>query len=364
MAVAVFALEPGESFAVERAERLLDLVALFLNAREPVSWADIQEAFPEDYAAGSAEANIRKFERDKADLAELGIALLYLQGDEREKDGYLLDRSGYYLPELGLQPDELAVLYAAGSAALAEEAFPFREDLAHALKKMAFAAGDAPGAGRSWARMASLRVDAEGEPDQLAQHVALLSRAIAGRKRAKLRYRSLGSGEVSTREVDPYGLVYRLGRWSLAGHCHLRKDRRVFRVDRIQKLEVNEARPRSPDFEVPADFSLDDIAASRPWEYGGRPPFEARVRLAPELAFLADRTFAGAQVVERSKRGVILSFPVSDGEALLRAVLPLGERAEIVGPPELRRRAREVLEDLLERHEAGESVAARARRGA
>ena len=138
---------------MERAERLLDLVALFLNAHEPVSWADIQEAFPEDYAQGSAEANIRKFERDKADLLELGIALAYLQGEEREKDGYVLDRSGYYLPELKLQPDELAVLYAAGSAALAEEAFPFREDLAHALKKMAFAANDDPGAGRDWARI-------------------------------------------------------------------------------------------------------------------------------------------------------------------------------------------------------------------
>ncbi len=349
---------------MERAERLLDLVALFLNAREPVSWGDIQEAFPDDYAAGSPEANIRKFERDKADLAELGIALVYLQGDEREKDGYQLDRSGYYLPDVGLQPDELAVLYAAGSAALAEEAFPFREDLAHALKKMAFAAGDGPGAGRSWARMASLR---EGEADQLAQHVASLSGAIASRKRARLRYRSLARGQVSDRDVDPWGLVYRFGRWSLAGYCHLRKGRRVFRVDRILRLEINETRPRSPDFEVPPDFRLDEVASARPWEYGGREPFEARLRLAPELAFLAERTFAGSQVVERSKRGLVLSLPVSDGEALLRAVLPLGEGAEIVGPPELRRRARELLEDLLARHEAGESVSAgpaRARRGA
>ncbi|MHB8418841.1 MAG: helix-turn-helix transcriptional regulator [Myxococcales bacterium] len=354
---------------MERAERLLDLVALFLNAREAVSWADIQEAFPADYAAGSAEANIRKFERDKADLAELGISLVYVQGEERDKDGYLLDRGGYYLPELSLAPDELAVLYAAGAAALAEAAFPFREDLAHALKKMAFAAGDEPGVGRSWGRTAPLReAPEEGQGDgtsPLAQHVALLSRAVATRKRVKLRYRSLGRGQVSDREVDPYGLVYRFGRWSLAGYCHLRKGQRVFRVDRILKLDLNESRPRTPDFELPADFSLDAIAAARPWEFGGRAPFEARLRLAPELAFLAERSFAGSQVVERSKRGVVLALPVSDGEAFLRAVLPLGEGAEIIGPPALRQRARSLLEDLLARHEAGEPpVAARKRRRA
>jgi proteasome accessory factor B len=344
---------------LERAERLLDLVALFLNAHEPVSWADIQEAFPEDYAQGSAEANIRKFERDKADLLELGIALAYLQGEEREKDGYVLDRSGYYLPELKLQPDELAVLYAAGSAALAEEAFPFREDLAHALKKMAFAANDDPGAGRDWARIggSSDRPEAvEGAGPTLAQHVAMLSKAIAMRKRATLRYRSLQRGQVSDRDVDPYGLVYRHGAWSLAGHCHLRKGPRVFRVDRILQLTTNESKPRSPDFEIPADFRVEDVAGARPWEFGRHEAFEARLRLAPDLAFLSDRTFAGAQVVEKSKRGVVLSLQVSDGDALLRAVLPLGEGAEIVGPPELRQRARAVLEDLLARHEDAEPV--------
>ena len=35
---------------------------------------------------------------DKADLAELGLTLTYVQGEERDKDGYLLDRGSCYLP--------------------------------------------------------------------------------------------------------------------------------------------------------------------------------------------------------------------------------------------------------------------------
>lgn len=344
---------------MERAERLLDLVALFLNASEAVSWPDIQEAFPADYAHGSPEANIRKFERDKADLLELGIALVYLQGEEREKDGYELDRTSYYLPELRLQPDELAVLFAAGAAALSEEAFPFREDLSHALKKMAFAAGDrgskgarpAGGSPHDWTRLPAPRELTPREAGgSLAHNVAELSRALASRKRTTFRYHSLQRGELLERQVDPYGLVYRFGSWILAGHCHLRAGRRHFRVDRIRDLKLNEARPRSPDFEVPADFRLADIAAARPWEYEKHPPLEARVRFASELAFLAARDFPSAAQVERGPRGVVLAVPVRDGEALLRALLPLGEGVEILGPPELRARAKELLSELLERH--------------
>jgi proteasome accessory factor B len=349
---------------VERAERLLDLVALFLNAREPISWAEIQEAFPEDYARGSPEANIRKFERDKAELLELGIALVYLQGEEREKDGYQLDRSGYYLPDLKLKPDELAVLFAAGSAALSGPAFPFREDLIHALKKMAFAAGDDPGAGRDWSRMTAPRAgDAKDGQSRMSERLEQLSRGVAGRKRVTLRYNTLQRGEVLKRDVDPYGLVYRFGTWILVGYCHLREAVRSFRVDRVLALSLNEARPRSPDFELPAGFQLSEYAVARPWEFHRHRPQEARLKLSTDMAWLAERTFAGSPVVAKDGGGVTLAIKFSDGEALLRAVLPLGEGAEILAPPELRQRARDLLRDLLQRHGGAreEVVVARAR---
>src|SRR4051812_37824306 len=109
---------------MDRTERLLDLVALLLDAPEPVSWAELKAAFPEDYGQGSEEATERKFERDKAELLELGIPLVYVQGDEDRRDGYALARDAYYLPAVDFTPEELAVLYAAGSAALASGAFP------------------------------------------------------------------------------------------------------------------------------------------------------------------------------------------------------------------------------------------------
>src|SRR6266498_2653785 len=129
---------------MQKDQRLLDLAALLLKAAEPVSWRQIQEQFSEDYA-GKGEAAIRKFERDKADLLELGIPVRWVGGDEDLPAGYLIDKDEFYLPDLKLPPEDLALLYLAGSAALANGTFPYARDLAHALNKLSFAAR-APGA--------------------------------------------------------------------------------------------------------------------------------------------------------------------------------------------------------------------------
>ena len=77
---------------MQKAERLLDLAAFLLRAAEPVSWREIQEQFPADYG-GSEEAAVRKFERDKAELLELGIPVRWVSQDEDLPAGYLIDRA-------------------------------------------------------------------------------------------------------------------------------------------------------------------------------------------------------------------------------------------------------------------------------
>lgn len=64
---------------------------------------------------------------------------------------------------------------------------------------------------------------------------ALASAAQSG-ERVRLRYVD-NDGRSSDRDIDPYGLARRGGRWYVVGHCHLRKDLRSFRIDRIETVE-------------------------------------------------------------------------------------------------------------------------------
>jgi predicted DNA-binding transcriptional regulator YafY len=68
-------------------------------------------------------------------------------------------------------------------------------------------------------------------------------------RRVRLRYRS-GLSRETEREVDPYGVMHREGYWYAVGHCHLRGDMRLFRLDRVLEAEMLEetfARPAGLD---------------------------------------------------------------------------------------------------------------------
>jgi predicted DNA-binding transcriptional regulator YafY len=68
-------------------------------------------------------------------------------------------------------------------------------------------------------------------------------------RRVWIKYRSGRPGQESEREIDPYGVVYRTGKWYCVGHCHLRNDTRMFRLDRVLEASLRDER-----FTRPANF--------------------------------------------------------------------------------------------------------------
>jgi proteasome accessory factor B len=338
---------------MHKAERLLDVAAFLLKAVEPISWREIQEQFPTEYG-GSEEAAVRKFERDKSDLLDLGIPVRWAARDEDLPSGYVIDRDEFYLPNLELPPEDLALLYMAGSAALAQRAFPYAKDLAHALNKLSFAAR-APGTSET-AALAARRLslgdegDAPGEGDGgIARKLEELSTAIAAKKRVHVVYEGAERAARTERDVDPYGLYQAGGAWFLVGHCHLRSDLRTFHLGRIAELKVNSAAPRTPDFVVPSDFALRDLATRETWEYAIHPPERCVVRLESPVSPEARASFGPRAEVRDEDGGVTVTVVATNAEALVRHVLALGERAEIVAPPRLRAKARAILSALARR---------------
>src|SRR3954468_2101959 len=105
-----------------RTERLLSLVALLLGARDPVPFSELREAFPDDFG-GTRDSAERKLERDKAELVQIGVPIEFVPPSADDQlGGYRIDRAKFFLRDPKLTPEESAALYAAGSAALAEDA--------------------------------------------------------------------------------------------------------------------------------------------------------------------------------------------------------------------------------------------------
>ena len=95
---------------MNRTERLLYLIDYLLKSSEPVSWSEIKNRFPEDYAQGAEEMMQRRFERDKAELVSLGIPIEYRRGDDVSKEGYIILEEKLFLRQIEFIPAASSLL--------------------------------------------------------------------------------------------------------------------------------------------------------------------------------------------------------------------------------------------------------------
>lgn len=296
----------------DRSKRLLDLVMLLLGARTPVTFRDIREQFP-SYQTANVEAGLRAFERDKADLLELGVPIRYVTPDEDdslEDGGYVIDLKRYRLPEVNLTTDEISALVLAASVARAVPGGSYPKIVDLALKKLAFDLPEAPDTPTAFPPAADAMRQTvlvhfpptSAAARDIGERFADLEGATRNRKRVTIRYQAGSDGTQSSRDVDPYALVYREGAWLLVGWCHLRREVRSFRVDRILDVQVA-PKPKSPDFERPADFDARAYANRSVWTFRVAPPEEVELEIRAEAAELANEDFGPDAVRDRRDDG-------------------------------------------------------------
>ncbi|HJL05363.1 MAG TPA: WYL domain-containing protein [Polyangiaceae bacterium LLY-WYZ-15_(1-7)] len=327
---------------MDRLERLLDLVHVLQTAPRPVPLSALKDQFA-DYAEGSDEAVRRKFERDKAELARIGVVLRYVE-DEEGDAGYFVDAEATYLPDLPLDEADRAVLATAAQAALADPSFPHRRALRLALAKLGATPDDAV------PEVHLAHGAADDLPEGGASRLEALGAALTARKRVRLRYRKARADDATERDVDPYGLFLRRGAWYLVGRDHRSGETRMFRVSRIEEATPNTKKPGTPDFEVPADFDLDAVMRTSPLRYAVHAPVEARVRVDPDVAFLLERQWGPPDA------DGVFTVETTHLDFLVDQVLGLGRRAELLAPPEGRARVAAALRAVLEAHGAEEAA--------
>src|SRR5205814_1634847 len=70
------------------------------------------------------------------------------------------------------------------------------------------------------------------------RRLVLARRAIEERRVVRLLYHAFRRDAPDPRDVEPIRLVHLSDAWHLAGYCRLRQGPRLFRLDRIDRLEV------------------------------------------------------------------------------------------------------------------------------
>jgi predicted DNA-binding transcriptional regulator YafY len=162
------------------------------------------------------------------------------------------------------------------------------------------------------------------DPDVLST----LTHASLTGHRVWMRYSSWSNDETA-RELDPYGVVALYGRWYLHGWCHLRQDRRTFRVDRIRRVDLlPQTFERSDNIDVLAAVEA-SLALSRGWRVA--------VRVHAPIAEVRPHVRNAFAVLERDGEDqTLLLASADDVDWFAWRLMTVPFEMTVLEPPELR----------------------------
>ncbi|MCB0986918.1 MAG: WYL domain-containing protein [Microthrixaceae bacterium] len=300
--------------SARRLERLVSLMNVLQDTTRALSAAELR-----DRVAGYPDNNDsfhRQFERDKDELREMGIPLVVeaVPASDPPILGYRIDRRELFQTPSDLTEDEVEALNMAASVV----------GFSGGLSRQAlFKVGGVAAAG-------SQRVEMVYDADLIAMFTAVVDRCV-------LRF--VYHGEA--REVDPARLQFARGRWYLGGFDRGRRGFRWFRVSRVEGgLEVGAPNSAQTIADHGATLTLD------PWALPGDPPVTARIWFDPVAASTVRDQVPDATVLADDGDGLVVEMEVLNWEGFRSWVLTFLERAEVLGPPDLRQMMVDWLESI------------------
>jgi len=306
-----------------RAERLVNLVLCLLSTRQFLTAERIRTAVPgyepDDGASRADEAFKRMFERDKAELRELGVPLETGKTSIFDtEEGYRIARRDYELPAVSLEPDEAA---AVGLAARLWQSAELADAARGALLKLRAGGVDVEPA-------RTLDVEPRLDAAEEALHPCLDS-VQAGRA-VQFAYRK-PDGVESDREVEPWGVVSWRGRWYLVGYDRDRGAPRCFRLSRV----LGAVRPIGPEGAVKVPTGIDlvgYVVATEPPEFHRLARVRVRRGQGVWLRKIAARIVPG----ERGSDWDVAEIGYDDPEWIADRVARQGSSAVVDEPAEVR----------------------------
>jgi predicted DNA-binding transcriptional regulator YafY len=285
---------------------------------------------PNQKAAALAEklgVSVRTLHRYFAALDEMGIPVYTERGPQ---GGFSLVR-GYKMPPLVLTPEEATAVYL--GTGMVEEMWGslYREAARGALAKLENVLPDEQLQEVAWARRSLVATGMHrADLEALAPFLEKLRRAVREHRRVSVHYRSSRSPHPEPREIDLYALVHRWGWWYAIGYCHLRRELRSFRVDRMHALNLT-----AQVFQTPDDF---DIRAYLADEWKAQPLIAVRMRFAPQVAHVAQYNRVYWESLEEQPDGsVLVTMHTPDLMWAASNALAYGPMVKVLEPPELQR---------------------------
>jgi predicted DNA-binding transcriptional regulator YafY len=290
--------------------------------------------------ADEFEVSPRTIQRDLDSMRELmGAPLVY----DRFKKGFYYDQE-FSLPKPNLNEGEIIALFLTDKLLAQLEGTPYAAYLASAGEKLRCLLTDQVSffmeQEADFISIAS--VPLRGDEVKLAERFAVLEKARRQKCSVEIEHYSVQHNQLTRRVLAPYHLHLREGTWYVIGYCHLRKEVRLFALDR-----VSEVKALNEQFEIQPGFNIEEYLKNC-WGIERGESVRVKVRFdAFQAKWIRERVWHPSQeLIEREDGGLNFLAEVTGLREIKQWVLGFGEHAEVLEPVELRDEIRAEIERL------------------
>ena len=199
-------------------------------------------------------------------------------------------------------------------------------------------------------------VAGKAAPEPVTESIARLKEAMSKNVAARIVYYTAGRDVVSTRTIEPYGLVDHRGVWYVIAKDDERGRELPFRVDRIRDVVLTDR-----EYLVPDEFTTARYRREEMYQDSGEEQ-PVRVRFSAAAAGRGSEGASRRDLDVRSSGEVVRTFRTGPRARWLYALVArYGPDAEVLSPPEHRAGMAAYLTGLLLGPEAEARATAAAR---
>jgi predicted DNA-binding transcriptional regulator YafY len=296
-------------------DRLIGILSVLLQ-QEKITAPELAERF---------EVSRRTINRDIEDLCKAGIPVLTTQG----AGGGICIMEGYRMDRTILTSKDMQMILAGSLDSVSGSRY-----YGQLMEKLQAGSSDFV-RGRD-----SLLIDLSSwYKDSLAPKISVIQDAIEERK--KLSFCYYGPGGDSIRLIEPYYLIFKWSSWYVWGWCQERKDFRLFKLNRMDRVGKEEERFEAREIPMP-DLSNERIFPGR---VKVKAVFEAEMkwRLVEEF---------GPRCFEETENGKLLfQADYTDAGHMVRWLLTFGEKVKVTEPEEVRQELLRIAENIKKMYE-------------
>ena len=175
--------------------------------------------------------------------------------------------------------------------------------------------------------------------DSLSPKIELIQNAIEERKVISFHYYA-PSGD-STREIEPYFLIFKWSSWYVWGFCKLRKDYRMFKLNRMDKIKQTTEEAANRDVPMP-DLSTEAIFPSG---------IDVKAVFQPEMKWHLIEELGSESFKVQPDGTLLFEHEYTDKENLITWILTCKDKVTVLEPEDIRNELFHIADSIKKKYE-------------